>query len=106
MKVWLMVGDTYESEASHAVFKEKPQRHQVVRFMLDHYGKHYGGYTEEDVLSRDYTIRCHTHDMKTGWSSKPRDFNQYVDDILACIDGNDGNDYGTYFCITEMDLIE
>lgn len=106
MKVWLMVGDTYESKTSHAVFKDKPQRHQVVRFILDHYQSESEYKTEEYVLSKDYTIRCHTHDMKTGWSSKVRDFNQYVDDILACIDGNDGNDYGTYFCMTEMDLIE
>lgn len=106
MKVWLMVGDTYESDTSHAVFKDKPQRHQVVRFIIDHYLKT-DGYAEEVILSDDYTIRCYTHDMKTGWSPKPRNFDQFVDDVLSCNgDGNDGDDYGTYFCMTEMDLIE
>lgn len=98
MKVWLLFGDTYEGGISHAIFSEKPTRLQLKNFIVTHYDD-----DEEVVVSKDYTIQLWKHGAG-GWIRKERNFEQFLDDILAGVDINDGEDYGTYFNLTEVEV--
>jgi hypothetical protein len=103
VKIWWLTGNEYESSTSNRFFSVKPDRSVVRDFMCAQYEC-----SLKELEKRDFTIRCFTHDIKSRWSPRKRNLNQYLDDIMDPPKGpdtsNDGNDYGTYFSLQEVEV--